>query len=152
MITTGYFQLFIFQYYRLTSKSDIYPRLHSLQSGNLLPSWNVSYKAPVLFMFGNLQLPLQYGIVKFQPRVYQDTSLDLELAQIKNLLEYRFHQSLHNFGNKSKRPLRKTTFLKDYVVSPSQSHPGCGNIICINNGLMMLALPRNEPPNNLSKR
>ena len=113
MITTGYFQLFIFQYYRLTSKSDIYPRLHSLQSGNLLPSWNVSYKAPVLFMFGNLQLPLQYGIVKFQPRVYQDTSLDLELAQIKNLLEYRFHQRVSSqFRQEEQKTSQKNNLLK----------------------------------------
>ena len=113
MITTGYFQLFIFQYYRLTSKSDIYPRLHSLQSGNLLPSWNVSYKAPVLFMFGNLQLPLQYGIVKFQPRVYQDTSLDLELAQIKNLLEYRFHQRVSSqFRQEKQKTSQKNNLLK----------------------------------------
>ena len=113
MITTGYFQLFIFQYYRLTSKSDIYPRLHSLQSGNLLPSWNVSYKAPVLFMFGNLQLPLQYGIVKFQPRVYQDTSLDLELAQIKNLLEYRFHQRVSSqLRQQEQKTSQKNNLLK----------------------------------------
>ena len=113
MITTGYFQLFIFQYYRLTSKSDIYPTLHSLQSGNLLPSWNVSYKAPVLFMFGNLQLPLQYGIVKFQPRVYQDTSLDLELAQIKNLLEYRFHQRVSSqFRQEEQKTSQKNNLLK----------------------------------------
>jgi len=66
-------------------------------------------------------------------------------------------EALYHIVKKIKTPITKTigvlhNFLMDYAISPSYSHPGCVHIICITKRLMMLALSRNEPLNNKSKR